>query len=71
MMRKCNSFQFYLTFPPQYSVQCYCGDNYPNRNRYPRVSDGDCNKGCIGFVSEKCGSDWRQSVYRGTIIDQA
>lgn len=45
----------------QFSNQCFCGNSY---GRYGRVPDQQCRMGCAGNRRQKCGSSWRNSVYR-------
>ncbi|XP_075235447.1 uncharacterized protein LOC142332726 isoform X2 [Lycorma delicatula] len=57
----------YLYAGLQFSVQCFCGDRHPFSEA--KVVDGQCNMTCSGDKSEKCGSDWRLSIYSTSITD--
>ncbi|KAF2021810.1 copper radical oxidase [Aaosphaeria arxii CBS 175.79] len=45
----------------QYAAQCFCDDFL--RNAATKTSEADCNMGCAGDASEKCGAGNRMSVY--------
>eukprot|EP00026_Physarum_polycephalum_P012716 Phypoly_transcript_13043.p1 GENE.Phypoly_transcript_13043~~Phypoly_transcript_13043.p1 ORF type:complete len:193 (+),score=8.61 Phypoly_transcript_13043:77-580(+) len=45
----------------QYAIQCFCGNSYGSQGR---DSDAGCTMACSGNHSEKCGDNWRNSVYR-------
>ena len=49
-------------FGTQAGYQCFCGDSYGNQGG--RVDDSECNLPCNGDLSEMCGGDVRNSIYK-------
>ena len=45
----------------QYAAYCFCGNVGPPPNKI--VAMGECNMGCRGDASIKCGGSWRMNVY--------
>ncbi|XP_075237841.1 uncharacterized protein LOC142334050 isoform X2 [Lycorma delicatula] len=46
----------------QYEYECFCDNLLPSFKK--RAKESDCNKKCRGNKNEKCGGDWRLSVYK-------
>lgn len=47
----------------QYSVQCFCGNNFPNSTVHPKVNERECQMKCSGNDDERCGGPWAMSLY--------
>ena len=45
----------------QFGYQCFCGNVYDSSGR---ADEKDCNMKCHGNDNLKCGSIWRNSVYK-------
>ena len=54
----CAGYKYYATQDASY---CSCGDVFAAPTQ--KVADSQCNMGCVGNKSEKCGGAWRNSVY--------
>ena len=46
----------------QSAGQCWCGNKY-HQQGIQKVSDSECNRTCPGNSGQKCGADWRNSIY--------
>lgn len=44
----------------EYGSYCFCGNDY---RRLGRLAENECNVGCSGDPSQKCGGSWANSVY--------
>lgn len=57
----CASFcKSYAIFGMEWGRQCFCGLTVPLQ----QVNTMECNMSCSGNALEKCGSDWRLSVFK-------
>ncbi|KAI8480871.1 hypothetical protein Bbelb_413850 [Branchiostoma belcheri] len=56
--------QGYTYAVTQYSYECSCGDEANFAQLEPKRPEHECNFKCSGNREEKCGGNWRNSVYK-------
>ncbi|KAI8510256.1 hypothetical protein Bbelb_126840 [Branchiostoma belcheri] len=56
--------QGYTYAVTQYSYECSCGDEANFAQLEPKRPEHECNFKCSGNSEEKCGGNWRNSVYK-------
>lgn len=42
-------------------VECFCGNQ--QLTEFDKAPDSECNFGCTGDYSKKCGGNWRNTIY--------
>ncbi|XP_078658294.1 uncharacterized protein LOC144903755 [Branchiostoma floridae x Branchiostoma belcheri] len=56
--------QGYTYAATQYSYECSCGNEANFAQLEPKRPEHECNFKCSGNREEKCGGNWRNSVYK-------
>lgn len=47
----------------QFHTQCFCGNQFPQLPKYPKLNIFQCNLECRGDSSKMCGGHWANNVY--------
>lgn len=61
-IKKCQE-EGYIYAGVQFSGQCFCGDTFPDSQKYPKKDEAECNMPCLNNLEEKCGGFFRNNVY--------